>query len=242
MESVTREQLDVIVKLQEVEIETVRIKAVLNEAPKKLNTLDEKLKEFEKIIEDKQTTLKEAKKKYRESESEVQMNLSSISKKNEKLSSIKTNKEYSAILKEIEEITRRNSQIEDVMLGILDEIADCEKNLLEKNEEYKELKEEILSEKEDLIKEAEKEEKKLRICEEDGKAIMEKAVPELLERYNLIRERSKGIAIVSAKKAVCQGCYMNIPPQMYNELQRCDTLKFCPHCQRIIYYNGSNGE
>ncbi|MCD4805390.1 MAG: nucleotide-binding protein, partial [Desulfobacterales bacterium] len=26
------------------------------------------------------------------------------------------------------------------------------------------------------------------------------------------------------------------PPQMYNDLQRCDSLKFCPNCQRIIYY------
>ncbi|MEE9535799.1 MAG: C4-type zinc ribbon domain-containing protein, partial [Desulfobacterales bacterium] len=35
--------------------------------------------------------------------------------------------------------------------------------------------------------------------------------------------------------AVCQGCNVNIPPQLYNELQRFDTLMFCPHCQRIIY-------
>jgi uncharacterized protein len=29
---------------------------------------------------------------------------------------------------------------------------------------------------------------------------------------------------------------MNIPPQMYNELQRSDILMFCPHCQRIVYW------
>ncbi len=36
--------------------------------------------------------------------------------------------------------------------------------------------------------------------------------------------------------AVCQGCHMNIPPQMYNELQREDSLKMCPSCERIIYW------
>jgi predicted nucleic acid-binding Zn-ribbon protein len=34
---------------------------------------------------------------------------------------------------------------------------------------------------------------------------------------------------------------MNIPPQMYNELHRFDSLKNCPHCQRIIYWLNQNG-
>jgi predicted nucleic acid-binding Zn-ribbon protein len=29
---------------------------------------------------------------------------------------------------------------------------------------------------------------------------------------------------------------MNIPPQVYNELQRCDSLKYCPSCFRIIHW------
>ncbi len=43
------------------------------------------------------------------------------------------------------------------------------------------------------------------------------------------------MAIAKVEDAVCEGCHMNIPPQMYNELQRFESLMYCPQCQRIIY-------
>ena len=48
------------------------------------------------------------------------------------------------------------------------------------------------------------------------------------------------MAIVDVKMQVCQGCNMNIPPQMYNELQRGISLKYCPSCERIIYWQDEN--
>jgi len=35
---------------------------------------------------------------------------------------------------------------------------------------------------------------------------------------------------------VCSGCNVNLPPQMYNEIQRFDRIRFCPNCQRIVYW------
>ena len=58
--------------------------------------------------------------------------------------------------------------------------------------------------------------------------------------YQLIKQ-GDGIAIVDVKNAVCQGCNMNIPPQMYNELQRDISLKYCPSCERIIFWQDQNG-
>ena len=57
----------------------------------------------------------------------------------------------------------------------------------------------------------------------------------ILDKFYWVRGRVGRSAIVPVEKAVCQGCHLNIPPQMYNELHRCDHLEFCPHCQRIIY-------
>ncbi|HFB84009.1 MAG TPA: hypothetical protein ENJ72_04385, partial [Thermodesulfatator sp.] len=39
--------------------------------------------------------------------------------------------------------------------------------------------------------------------------------------------------------AICEGCHMNIPPQLYNELMRDNRLMECPLCQRIIYHKDS---
>src|SRR4029077_17593263 len=59
--------------------------------------------------------------------------------------------------------------------------------------------------------------------------------PEVLKRYSSIRMR-RGLAVVSVRNGTCQGCNMNIPPQLYNVLQRGLTIETCPSCHRIIYW------
>jgi hypothetical protein len=62
----------------------------------------------------------------------------------------------------------------------------------------------------------------------------------LLEKYERIKNRNGGIGVVSVWKAVCNGCHMNIPPQLYNELQKASELMICPNCNRIIYYQNKD--
>jgi hypothetical protein len=59
---------------------------------------------------------------------------------------------------------------------------------------------------------------------------------EILKTYNRVKLRVGAIGIVPVNNAVCNGCHLTIPPQMYNELHRQDSLKFCPHCHRMIYW------
>ena len=60
--------------------------------------------------------------------------------------------------------------------------------------------------------------------------------PDVLKRYSNIRMR-RGLAVVSVRNGTCQGCNMNIPPQLYNVLQRGVSLETCPSCHRIIYWD-----
>ena len=66
--------------------------------------------------------------------------------------------------------------------------------------------------------------------------LLEALPGDLVRRYETIREKRNGIAVISVWKEVCNGCHMNIPPQMYIELQRSQELRTCPNCHRIIYW------
>ena len=59
--------------------------------------------------------------------------------------------------------------------------------------------------------------------------------PDVLKRYASIRMR-RGLAVVSVRNGTCQGCNMNIPPQLYIIIQRGQTIETCPSCHRIIYW------
>jgi hypothetical protein len=57
-----------------------------------------------------------------------------------------------------------------------------------------------------------------------------------LKRYSTIRMR-RGMALAAVKGGTCQGCHMNIPPQLFNILQRGVSIEMCPNCNRIIYWD-----
>lgn len=235
-----KEQIDILVKLQEIEIETNGIKTILEGVSHKVDALNVRLREFKKKIEEEQSRIGELKKKYRQHEGDVQMNLSQIAKSQKKLRSIKTNKEYQSMLKEIEELTTKNSQLEDEMLECLERIDKAEKDIATKKEEYLKVSDQVNREKAMINEEAEEGKEKLARLETDWEQASKMVDPELMKKYMMIKEQlQRRIAIVPVKDAVCQGCNMNIPPQMYNELQRFDSLKFCPNCQRIIYWKES---
>jgi predicted nucleic acid-binding Zn-ribbon protein len=231
-----REQIEDLVKLQQIETETVRIKSALNDVSKMLDDLDSGVKIFEQTIETQERIINELKKQYRDHESDIQLNLEKEHKIQAKLRSVKNNKEYQALLKEIEDVRGKNSEIEDKMIDFLDRMDITEKIITTKKDEYINIFEDAKSEKESIKQNAEARKKRLAELDMEGAEVSRLIDPELLKRYLIIKEQSPGgLAVVLVKDAVCHGCNVNIPPQLYNELFRCDSLRFCPNCQRIIY-------
>jgi uncharacterized protein len=64
----------------------------------------------------------------------------------------------------------------------------------------------------------------------------------LMSRYELIFSRRGGSAVVEVAGGICQGCYMNIPPQLWNEIIRSEKVNLCPSCQRILHYKVPEGQ
>ncbi len=233
-----KRQLEILVKLQKIETETSGIKAELGQVSQKLEKLDDELHAFEQALADEESYLNELKQKYRDYESDAQMNQSRVDKTTVKLRSVKTNKEYQALLKEIEDQKAKNSKIEDQMLECLDRWDEVEESIAKKKQEHIELSEQLKTEKVVIARDVEQKKKKLAELDMTREEIAGMIEPNLLEKYNTTKsQQSEGLAVASVKNAVCSGCNMNIPPQMYNELHRRDTLMFCPHCYRILYWD-----
>ncbi len=58
----------------------------------------------------------------------------------------------------------------------------------------------------------------------------------LRQKYEQIFERRGGTAVVEVRNGICQGCHMNLPPQLFNELQRTRDVRLCPNCHRILFW------
>ena len=237
MTAVTKKQIDTLVKVQQIEIEAGELKAYLKKVPARISSLEQQLEEFIRGVEDDEAAIEDFNKQYRVLEGDVQLNLSKIQKSQEKLRSVKTNKEYQSSLKEIDDIKSINSKLEDEMLELLEKIETAEKAIKERKQHYTEIVEDSKREKESIERDAEQREENLVELESKHVAIAAELNTGLLKIFSQVKAKQGDlVAIVAVQDAVCQGCNMNIPPQVYNELQRCDSLRYCPSCFRIIYW------
>jgi predicted nucleic acid-binding Zn-ribbon protein len=235
--NITKEQITALVNLQQNEIDTRNIKASLNDVDRRLEELDSRLIDFKQVIEEQRSVIDELNQKYRNYESDVRLNLDSIKKSEAKLSSVKTNKEYQSSLKEIEDLKKKNSNLEDDMIEFLDAIEQAEDSLKTEEAKYSEIQNQIETEREIILTETEEGKRQLENLDTQWKAISAGIDAALLKTYNTVKlTQNNAVAIIAVIEAVCQGCHMNIPPQMYNELQRGDHLTKCPMCQRLIYW------
>ena len=242
MASITKEQIELLVRLQQIEVEAAGIHKHLDSVDHRIQALETGVKDFEQVIENEEAVIRELNQKYKDYETDVQMNLERISKSKEKLRSVKTNKEYQSSLKEIEDLEAINSKIEDEMLEFLDHIEGAETKLGDVQAQYSENVEQAKAEKNVILEEAERGKQELLALNTSRDDISRKVESRLLETFNKAKSKQANrIAIVPVTDAVCQGCNMNIPPQMYNELHRFDRLEYCPYCQRIIYLDDHNG-
>lgn len=232
-----RQKLERLLELQDTEVEIERLNAVLDAVPEKLAALDAKQHSLQEAYEKEKESMADLKKRYRDMESDVQTNTARMSKSQNNLTAVKTNKEYQALLKEIDDFKEKNSAIEDEMIACLEQMESAEKDLAEKGETLKQLRFQIKAEMDTIEREAVEDRQRLEAVRKARQQLDGDVDATLKADYERVKKIVKTRVVVPVLNAVCQGCHLNIPPQMFNELQRGDQLKFCPHCDRIIYWN-----
>ena len=235
MASISKEKIQVLVNLQNVEAEIRRIQALLAETPAKLAAIDDEMNAFEATLAEEDGQLQAVQKAYRNQEREAQSVLDQIKKSNARLSTVKTNKEYQSILKEIDDLKRKNSLIEDEMLACLEQIEAADAAVSQKKAQVKDKRQAADRKKGEIERENQKLTDDLAHLEQAGRDAAQRVDADLLDRYRRVQEQVKQAAVAPVVDAVCQGCHLNIPRQLFNELHRFDELTFCPHCRRIIF-------
>ena len=231
-----KEKLLLLIKIQECDSELVKLSAKKKTLPEDIEKLDKEFSLFEEGIKNNKAKYDEFKARHAENENKIKKINEGIVKTKERMLEVKNNKEYQAMLKEIETAESSRGEVETAIISILEEL-DKLSVLVKKDEEIlKQGRNKYEQEKKSL-------EDNLNAVDSDvvnweqKRIELQKNIPDdLIVNYERIKKRNKGIGVTSVWKAVCNGCHMNIPPQLYNELQRSDELFSCPNCNRIIYF------
>ena len=132
------------------------------------------------------------------------------------LYSLKTNKEYQAMLQQIQDAKADASVIEDKILQLFDQ---ADRLKIETEREKARLKEDekTFSEQKRRVEDRVKEiDDRLAQLDSQRKQAMPDIDPKVLSQYERILKSRDGLAIVTVKDNSCQGCNMFVPPQVIN--------------------------
>jgi len=217
--------LDRLVHLQETDEKIVAFQKEEENIPREIqeeyNQIRATLDEIERQISDLGIELDEVKDQQRRSQARAL--------------AVKTQREYQAVQRESEIAKKRRGEldgqikefleekgvIQDSYLEVESRIGDQVKTLKKGRSEANKRLKKIQSEREDLEKTREVE-----------ASLID---PMLLGKYQKVFQRYRGKGVVMVSGGVCNGCFMTIPPQLYNQVLAQGGVHQCPNCGRIIY-------
>ena len=231
-----KEQLRFLIELQKDELAAARLNGKKRELPAALAKLNEEFQAASDRMARERKHLEELRELHREKERKLKSYLELMRKSKGRLIELKTNKEYQAMLREIETIEKKCSELENEIIACLEEIERVEQDLKLRQQHYEVLQQHYEQERRRLEEEIRNLDTDSLATQQRIRAIKKQLREEVLKRYEAIKGLHNGLAVVSAWKEVCNGCHMNLPPQLYNELQKSQDILSCPNCNRIIYW------
>jgi predicted nucleic acid-binding Zn-ribbon protein len=230
-----RDQLRRLEELQSHDARIQELENSLKAIPAKLAATQADLARVEALLSTERQALTETERYYAEQKGLLTDDEQQVAGAKHKLSQAKNSKEYMAAQREIEQrresLTAREGEIAKLV-----EAVEAKKKLLgDRAADVQALKDSIAKDGDAARARMAEIEGKISTLRAERDALSAAVKPEVLKRYSSIRLR-RGLAVVSVKNGTCQGCNMNIPPQLYNVLQRGLSIETCPSCHRIIYW------
>lgn len=231
------EQIRQLVALQHVDDAIHIVKAELKTAPLEVDELSLRFQAQEEQrnrVLDKLQHLREQQKRL---DSDIEDDSTRIKKSKSKLMQVANNREYQAVVREMDTMERQNRSREEESMALHEEKNLQENNLKDVEAVWGAIKEELEEKRANLDKRMTQAGKKLKTLETTRASTGQEVPPPVLARYEFIRRRLEHPVIVSVDNGVCAGCHIAIPPQVFIELQRGQQILSCPNCQRLIYWN-----
>ncbi len=227
---------DQVIQLQHLDSEIHNLTAILEGIPRVSQDIDRKIQAGSQAVAEAKEKMAHNQKKRRDLEAEVKDIKGQIAKYKRQLNDVKTNKEYTSLLREIEESQHKVDDIEEEIIAEMLVADDIEEEirvaaLKRGQEEQNHLKEKRALEQ----KAKEMEERRAKLSEE-RKVILPLIPPDVMRLYEAISLKKGGIALSPVLGDFCAMCHMRIRPQMLNEIRDKSKIILCENCGRVLYW------
>ncbi len=232
-----RNDLELLLKLQVIDYDLGELERSKDYLPDMMENLNREIEDSRAKLAETRERLAEIRASRKNIDIEIKSKEADLQKYQQQMMSIKTNKEYDALVAQID--------------ALKEQISDGETKLLESMELIESLDKEIVALDEKQAQIAENNEKQLQILQEKIDSIGDKvstkrasreeiinAIPKpTLSTYERVRRGRGGRAVVAVKKRACSSCFKALTPKKIQEIRRGDKIHTCDYCGCLLYWD-----
>ncbi len=233
--------LSALIKLQSIENRLRAAKSKLSRCRRTVIFQENQLRTLQSGFEAKKEEIKMTRIQADRLELELKQRDEKIAKLRAHLNMAKTNKEYSAILTELNTSKADTSKIENQVLELMKNVEADEAACTELQSQIEQQKKQLEDVRRDAETKAVDFEAQVEQIQVEWDAAAKDVASEVLEVFNRVADTYDGEALAVAGKQnekvdvySCGGCFMGLPAEIVNRLMTKDEIIRCSNCTRIL--------
>ncbi|MHB1844037.1 MAG: zinc ribbon domain-containing protein [Deltaproteobacteria bacterium] len=228
-------QLKALEALQQVDAEILELSRAGDTHPQRLAELERDVGQAKAAWQGEHDKLLDNERQRRDLESQMKLDRENIKKWESRLGELRTPREYSALSREIDIGKKSVETVEHQIQELKQAAAELGRAADQKAALLKGKQAATGGEAEEIRQKMTGLEARLAELQAQRSTAATAVEKPLLSRYEAIRKK-RGVAFVPVIGGSCQGCHMNLPPQLYNQLRSGkEQIEQCPSCHRLIY-------
>jgi predicted nucleic acid-binding Zn-ribbon protein len=230
-------ELPILIDLQAFDSRISGLETEAARLPKQIEAIQASLAEAKKTVDAFKTKIDQTKKDLRAKEKDLEVHAAKRAKEEARLYEVKTNKEYSAVLLEIEEVKQVKAKTEEEILGLMEMQERLAVDVKEAEARLKTREEQARQDEGVVRAKLAKVEQELAVVRAERASRARELPAALLASYERIVKARGGTAVAPVTAtSICGGCRMSIRPQALMELRNATGLMTCESCGRFLYF------
>ncbi len=228
-------QLQVLRELQELDQERRKLVQQRQVLAAETGQLCEMVERIQEMVDSLATTIGDRQEERKELTGKLEHERGLAARAEGRLPQIKTQREYLAVLKEVDLAKKQVKELNDQIAGKDQELEGLLADKAEKDAELATMVEQTGTRQQDIDANLAEIDSNLAEQDRQRETLTTQLPVALRKRYDMLIERRNGLAVVEARGGACLGCHMHLPPQMFNRLFVAKDVQSCPHCSRLLY-------
>ena len=232
-------ELNRLIRLQQFETSAEDARRRIADHPDRIQALDARLQSARDVVSLVKARLAAAQEKRRAEEKEVSSVQTRLARYKDQLLEVKTNREYQAMLHEIEAAQTDIRTREDRILEVMMESDELATEVKKSEAELKSAEKETAAARAVLDMEIAALQAELNATASARATLLPQIDRAALAIFETTARGRKGVAVAEARDGLCTICHVRLRPQMFNEVRKNESIIQCDSCRRILYFAGN---